>query len=265
MKITCVCPTHGRAHVIGEAVESFLRQTYRGDKELLIVNDCPEQPLECDAPGVRIINLLEPIPDASAKFNRAVAEADGDLIAWWEDDDISLPMRIEVLGSLMTSIDAKYIRPAKAFMHQDGRITGHTENLFFGGCMFRRDYWLTTGGSVPGDWPDASAHVAMMKGGSGSTLHSAPSSTWFIYRWGGPVHHDSGTGEQDASKRFAMFRERTLNHRKFRPGLQRIVPGWRMDYAAQAAQWVADHAHDGLKCGTCGGMTNHCSCHAGQT
>ena len=31
MRISCVCPTHGRAHVIGEAVESFRRQTYTGE------------------------------------------------------------------------------------------------------------------------------------------------------------------------------------------------------------------------------------------
>lgn len=242
MKITCVCPTHGRAHIIGEAVESFLRQTYRGDKELLILNDCPEQPLECDAQGVRIINLPEPIPDASAKFNRAVEEAGYGVCAWWEDDDISLPGRLDGIARMITESKAAYVKPARAFMWQEGRVTGHNENLFFGGCAFNRGYWLDAGGSKPGQWPDASAHDAMMAGGNGAVFANSPADTFFVYRWGGPVHHDSGTGEQDAAKRFAMFRERTLNHRKFRPGLQRINPHWRMDYAAQAAQWVADHA-----------------------
>ncbi len=240
MKITCVCPTHGRAHVIGEAVESFLRQTFAGDKELLIVNDCPEQTLECDAPEVRVINLPDPIPDASSKFNMAVAEADGDLIAWWEDDDISLPVRLDFAYTQMLVHDAPYIKPARAFMWQDGKIAGHLENLFFGGCMFKRSHWIRVGGATQGAWPDLSAHENMA--GGGMLFHNTPAETFFIYKWGGPVHHDSGTCEQDAAKRFAMFRERTLAHRKFRPGLQRITPAWRMDYAAQAAQWVADHA-----------------------
>ncbi len=240
MKITCVCPTHGRAHVIGEAVESFLRQTYKGEMEMLILNDCPEQPLECDAPGVRIINLPEPIPDASSKFNRAVAEADGDLIAWWEDDDISLPGRLLNMEDTMSDMDVPYLKPARAFMHQDGRITMHAENLFFGGSMFFRSHWIKSGGAIPGEWPDASAHRNMMH--ESAVWDNSPAMTWFLYKWGGPVHHDSGAGEPDAAKRFAAFRKGTLEHRRFKPGLQHIVPEWRFDYAAQAAQWVADHA-----------------------
>jgi glycosyltransferase involved in cell wall biosynthesis len=243
MKITCVCPTHGRAHIIGEAVESFLRQDYDGDAELLIVNDCPEQPLECDAHGVRVINLPWPIPDAAAKFNESVRLADGDLIAWWEDDDISLPHRLRRSLFELQFGAVRYVKPSKAFAWTDGRIVGHNENLFFGGSMFRRDYFFQCGGSNPGEWADATAHDNMVKGHSFCIPDLSTVDTWFVYRWGGPVHHDSGTGEQDASKRFADFRARTLAHRKFRPGLQRIEPRWRMDYTAQVAEFIGRHGN----------------------
>ena len=62
--ISCVCPTHGRGHLLDEAVESYRRQTLRepGTTELLLFNDCPEQPLVAppDMPDVRVINLAEP-------------------------------------------------------------------------------------------------------------------------------------------------------------------------------------------------------------
>lgn len=245
MKISCVCPTHGRAHVIGEAVESFRRQTYGGDMEMLILNDCPEQPLSCDVPGVRIINLPEPIPDASLKFNRAVEEADGDLIAWWEDDDISLPGRVEGLHDRWSGLPgycyAEYIKPMRAFMWEGEKIAKHYENLFFGGCMFERHFFLECGGATPGDWPDASAHRNMVLGMH--AIDNAPEDTWFVYKWGGPVHHDSGAGIQDGATRFRQFRERTLSHPRFRPGPQHIIPAWRRDYVAEVQKWI--EANDG--------------------
>jgi glycosyltransferase involved in cell wall biosynthesis len=243
MKITCICPTHGRAHIIGESVESFLRQfpLHAVEYELLIVNDCPEQPLECHAAGVRVVNLPVPVPDAAAKFNAAVALADCDLCAWWEDDDISLPGRLRGLIERMGPHG--YIKPARAWLWQDQRIKGIASNLFFGGCMFDRQYWDATGGSVPGQWADASAHWQLMAGGRGEVLDLGPRDTWFVYRWGGPVHHDSGTGEQDAAKRFADFRARTLGHPRFRPGPQVVEPRWRRDYRAEVNAWIERNAH----------------------
>lgn len=240
MKISCVCPTHGRAHVIGEAVESFRRQTYGGDMEMLILNDCPEQPLSCDVPGVRIINLSEPIPDASLKFNRAVEEADGGLIAWWEDDDISLPDRVAMgfstLRRLYEDYGTMYIKYAKAFLWNGGKIESHSENLFFGGGMFFRSHWIRRGGATHGDWPDKSAHDNMEP--RRVTIENTPTGTHFIYRWGGPVHHDSGAGIQDGATRFRQFRERTLSHPRFRPGPQHIIPAWRRDYVAEVQKWI---------------------------
>ena len=94
--ISCVCVTHGRPWLLEEAIESFNMQYYAGDAELLIVNDCPEQELRMaeDVDNITIMNLSEPITNLSTKFNIAVQAASYNLIAWWEDDDISLPHRL---------------------------------------------------------------------------------------------------------------------------------------------------------------------------
>src|SRR5215212_6246488 len=97
--VSCICPTYNRPpdhkHLVEEAIESFLRQTYP-NKELIVLNDCPGQELSCDSPGVRVVNVPERFPTLGEKYNAAIALARGDLIAPWEDDDISLPWRLSL-------------------------------------------------------------------------------------------------------------------------------------------------------------------------
>jgi len=39
MKVSCQCITYDRVELLEEAIESFLRQDYKGEKELVILND----------------------------------------------------------------------------------------------------------------------------------------------------------------------------------------------------------------------------------
>ena len=232
--ITCCCPTHGRAHVIGEAVESYLRQDPCGvETELLILNDCPEQPLTCDAPGVRIENV-PCIPNVNDKFDRCVELARGDWIAWWEDDDISLPHRL-ARSVMMSGMRTPYKQRNAWFWHD--RLHDVGENLFYGASFFPRELYQAAGGAQGKGYPDQNAHMNMLaeihRRGAWYEMETAtPAHVYFVYRWGGPVTHDSGFGAQhaDPAARFALFRERTLAHPAFRPGTQRIEPAWHVDY-----------------------------------
>lgn len=239
--LSCVCPTHGRAHVLGEAVESYLRQAPPGvPSELVLVCDCPEQPIACAATGVRVVNLPEPIPDASRKFNAAAAESRGEWIVWWEDDDISLPSRLVRSWELIQQTAALYVKQSHAFCWNHGKVT-HWQgaSLFFGSAIFSRDYYHACGGATPGDWADGSAHANMLKGGCGHIDQCTPADTFFIYRWAGlgPLHHDSALHDKTAAERFTGFRRGTLSDPRFQPGLQTIVPGWQQDYPALCEQW----------------------------
>src|SRR2546429_75321 len=55
--VSCVCPTYARPELLEEAIESFLRQDYRGAKELIVLNDYACQTLELDHPEVRVVNV----------------------------------------------------------------------------------------------------------------------------------------------------------------------------------------------------------------
>lgn len=243
MKITCLCYTHGRAHIIGEAVESYLRQEDCGiDNELLIINDCPEQPLKCDLPNVRIKNIPM-CKSVCEKFNLSIELADGEYIAIWEDDDISLPWRLKRSVEMTNGLKDNY-KQRSAWYWNDGKIDKLACNLFFGNSIFRKSDWIDGGGADPNGYPDASGHLSVMKsvnkrGGYYTMEEAKPEDVFWIYRWGGiEVVHDSGFGaaNNDAEKRMRRFRERTLNHPLFKYGEQVIIPQWKYDYTAQALQ-----------------------------
>ena len=99
--VSCYCPTYGRVHCLEEAVECFLRQDYKGPKELVILNDYSEQQLFFDHPEVKVYNLPYRIKPLGAKFNATVALCSGDVLMCWEDDDIYLPNRISYSLSQM--------------------------------------------------------------------------------------------------------------------------------------------------------------------
>lgn len=240
--ITCVCVTHGRPYFLNEAAESFLRQERDGfDAELLIYSDCPEQELVCDLPDVRVVNLSEPVPDLSSKFNMAVREARGELVAWWEDDDISLPSRLR--HSLVGMGDACYFKQGSAWFWNDGLITDFSSNLFFGNSLFRRDSYLRSGGAVEGMPADLSAHRALLSSCGCQVENNSPSEAYFLYRWAGMGHHDSGVTGSNA-ERFNKFREATLSDPRFVPGVVRIEPSWDQDYRVMAAEAAKRFAED---------------------
>jgi hypothetical protein len=243
--ITCCCPTHGRAHIIGEAVESYLRQEPCGvETELLILNDCPEQPLACNAPGVRVVNV--PLMESVChKFDAVVEMAEGDWIAWWEDDDISMPWRLRM------SVDRSGLcynyKQNNAWYWNNGAIERLGENLFFGNSFFSRFGYKFSGGAGRNGYPDQTAfnnmHVQRYPGWphSFTAMETArPEDVFFLYRWAGlEVVHDSGFGGgamNDAAQRSLTFRERTLANPLFRYGMQRIEPGWKHDYTEQAKE-----------------------------
>lgn len=247
MKITCLCYTHGRAHIIGESVECFLRQENCGvDNELLIVNDCPEQPLKFSHPKVKILNI--PLcKSVCEKFNTSVELADGDFIAIWEDDDISLPWRLKRSVKLSENLKNNY-KQSNAWFWNNKNIRGLSENLFFGNSFFKKSDWFEGGGAAPNGYPDASGHQSIVNSvnkrkGVYTVEKAKPEDVFLVYRWGGiEVVHDSGFGVENnnSEERMKKFREKTLSNPLFKEGLQEIKPFWEFDYTEQAKNAIND-------------------------
>lgn len=85
--LSCIMPTYNRRKFIPLALERFREQSYP-NRELIIVDDGsdPVGDLVRDEPMVRYIRL-ERRMSIGAKRNAACAQARGDIIAHWDDDD----------------------------------------------------------------------------------------------------------------------------------------------------------------------------------
>ena len=119
-RVSCQCITYGRTTLLDESVESFLRQDYPGESELVILNDLPDLRLQFKHPRVRVVNLPCRLRTVGEKRNACVALCTGEVIFPWDDDDISLPHRISY--SLSRMADRRYYKADRFWYWASGHI-----------------------------------------------------------------------------------------------------------------------------------------------
>lgn len=133
-----------RHRLLEEAVESFLRQGYRY-KELILLNDTPEQKLICEAPGVRVINTSARCPSLGDCYNAAISFATGDVFAPWGATSINLPWRLE--HSVRELGDRDVFRPAQCWYMLDGELDSRSGRPDGGQvALFTREALRSVGG-----------------------------------------------------------------------------------------------------------------------
>jgi hypothetical protein len=253
-KASCVCPTFGRPpryqHLLEEAIASFLLQDYAGEKELIVLNDCPGQTLVCDAPGVRIVNLPTRIATLGQKYNAMIELATGDVIFPWEDDDVSLPWRIrqgiEQLEALRAtamnrSMPAvgEYWKPPQVWFAQAGQAPSwrHAVGVRHHAGVFTKDAWRRVGGYPHSSGAQDAALDAALGGVDLPAFpEGLPPKEWaYLYRWGVQPHHLSSVAPHDEHFR----RVGELAHAR---GEFLLTPGWREDYVAATRLVLAQQA-----------------------
>jgi hypothetical protein len=229
--VSCICPTYNRPpdhqYLIEEAIESFLRQTYP-NKEMIVVNDCPDQELVCDAPGVRVVNVPKRFPTLGEKRNAGHRLARGELFAPWDDDDISLPWRLSLLVERLGG--APYLNPDKCwFVNSNGL---HSDP-FIGGvypkAVFTRRAFEAVGGYQPITFEEDVALETAMR----ALSHQAdPASLllerrdwYYIYREQVSPIHVSSSGDDSAYV--------DAGNLPVQSGRYVMRPHWRMDYEAE--------------------------------
>ncbi len=146
--ISCVMPTYGRPDYLGEAVEMFVAQDYPR-KELIILNDCPDQRFHSELPNVRVINRKTRCPTLGEKRNEAIELARGEVIAVWDDDDIYLPWRLSYSLAQMQTHHTEFYRPEEFWaywdsgpLHLNQAVRGWVSHAF---TMFTKDLWRRAG------------------------------------------------------------------------------------------------------------------------
>ena len=130
--VSIVMPTFNRAHLVGQAIDAVMAQTY-SNWELILVNDGSRDNTRavidgyaaCD-PRIRCIHKdNEGIPDT---VNRGWREAKGEYLTWTSDDNLYFPAAIErMLRFLETHADIAFVFTDSEYIDGEGRSMGVRE------------------------------------------------------------------------------------------------------------------------------------------
>ena len=234
--ISCLCPTFGRCgspwqYLLEEAIEAFLRQT-DVHSELVILNDHPAQELEFDHPRVRVVNEPRRFHTLGEKYNALVSLASGNLLAPWEDDDISLPHRLELTRERLG--DRDYFNPRRYwFLDRDGLHWDHAMGVGHNLSLFRRRAWEAVDG-YPVVTGSQDAEMDSLLAGHARVrcrveVAPLPVPEWYyLYRWGASPCHLSGQPDMQG-----LYD--SLGAAAAAVGQFMLRPHWREDYPALVA------------------------------
>lgn len=103
--VSVVIPTYNRAHIVGEAIESVLSQTYENVEVIVVDDGSTDNTFESLSPLIPTIRLLrQENAGPSAARNRGIAAANGEFVAFLDSDDLWLPEKLARQMALMQSI-----------------------------------------------------------------------------------------------------------------------------------------------------------------
>jgi glycosyltransferase involved in cell wall biosynthesis len=242
-----MCLTFGRPQrILEEAVYSFLNQDYRGPKELLILNDFSRQTIVFEHPQVTVVNRPERFGSVGEKRNAAAALSRHDLLAVWDDDDISLPHR---LSFSLSRYDEKrrFFKATRAFVLNDGVLSGPSTNQFHAAGMWHRSLFDEVGGyRHMGSGEDTDIEIRFKKViGRGMNFSLIePQEIYYLYRWHGThSYHLSGLGRDEPGRsghdKVLEYVLRQLDRGAVRSGEIVLDPRWTCDYSQLVKDYLA--------------------------
>lgn len=223
---TCICATHNRPEVLPEAIESFQRQTYPY-RELIILDDANQYPPQSGDRWhlVPIRHRFEIIGEKHDYAIRNFTNPHSNCIAIWDDDDIHLPNRLEVLAELLKNHDVAVC--AKVGFQQSENLIDlipAEDNHFHFGAYRLRAYYEVGGYKKLAVGEDKDLARRMFQAG---LPFAKTDEIVQIYRWYSPYTHLATAKTQDDY-------DRRHSTSVARGGL--IKPLWKENYTARIAE-----------------------------
>ena len=241
--ISAKCITYGRVEMLEESLHSFLQQNYPGPKEMVIVNDYPEQKLIFDHPEVRIYNMPQTFTTIGDKENYATELCNGEIICQWDDDDVALPNHLDNVAKLFTD-DVNVLHWKTGVYYNEPNITevGWIGNS---GIVFRKSAWKAIGGHPIENAGYDMTFIETLHKHGGRLFAEMPKedASWF-YMWGGRGYHMSGLGhdkpgQSNVIQRHSLYVENLRKQGKIPTGDVQLRPYWKKDYPQMLKDFLA--------------------------
>lgn len=244
LSISCKCITYARVEYLVESIESFLRQDYPGESELLIVNDYPLQKLVYDHPKVRIINLDKTFETIGEKENFAVENCKYDTIAVWDDDDMALPNHLSNINKYFPGHDLLHWNKGILLVSNKIVSLGVLGNS---GIVYSKQIWEKVGKhELENAGYDMTFVVKIqVQGGKIARVLPPDEEVSWIYTWGGGSFHMSGCGADSYDRpniiqRHGEYIESQRLLGKIPTGIIELKPCWKQPYDELLKQFIQE-------------------------
>lgn len=232
-KISCYCCTFARPRVLEEALFSFLKQDYQGEKELIILNDCEEQNIIYEHPQVKIFNFKKRITPLGEKFNQSVSLCTGDIFMPWEDDDIYLPWR---MTTTLRYMHDGLFHTTQGIFEEDFKKLIFSNNVFHCNLAITRENWKKVGGYLNIDKGsiDCSLLSKITEVIKNPSVEIKKKEIFYVYRWSQTgSYHASGIAPYetcDFAKETNSIIENQKKENKFEIGDIILKPRYKYNY-----------------------------------
>lgn len=238
--VSCRCITNARVAHLEEAIQSFLQQDYPGPKELVILNDCPEQYLTFHHPDVLVVNVANPYQHLSRKENDCIRCCSGGVIFVWDDDDLYLPHYLRVMVEQMLARKFQWIQSRMVWQFDGRRIFKPLAPANCAGMIYTKEAWNIAGRHHPAmnSGHDQYFINNLKKHCLGGAIELPEQHIGFGYGWGNGVYHASGLGIDTPDRPSCIQRHREDALHRFASGdepigLIKLQPHWNHDYLSQ--------------------------------
>lgn len=199
--ISVLTLTYQRHHILEEAIESFLRQDFSGESEMVIINDSPIVEYVFEHPKIRIINLKERSPSVGHKLKFGFSQCKYDYIYRLDDDDLMAPWALShTLEDITAHPDYEIYRSDGYYYFEHNKFKGISGSVN-NGNVYTKKYLSRI------EIPETSVaeDYIMTFNFNAKIYESRREQKTMIYRWGMNTYHMSGMGNisDDAKYKWA--------------------------------------------------------------
>ena len=222
--ISVLTITYKRHHLLEEAIESFLKQEFPPECEMVIINDNPEVDYVYDHPRVFIINHKKRFPSIAAKLEWGYKQCKYNHIYRLDDDDLLTPWALKNASiDIETNPGFDIYRSEGMYFFMHNKFDKESSNINNGNIYTKAYLDRIT-------WPDKSGDEdADITFGHKAKIYESKLKHTMIYRWGMNTLHISGMGKQTNEVILAQA-DKVLDNTK---GIIQLNPKFINDYYCQ--------------------------------